>query len=145
MSSEGFIEVLVYLLTALALVAIVLTRVRLAGDSGGGRVRVSDALLRAHSVVGSCALVIWLVFLVGGDFLGETASGIIGILALAFWWSFAVIALGLLARWLPSRGRHAVQEQDDRWNSGPALSFLAHLGTLVGVAVFTYAYVNSFV
>lgn len=138
-------SVLVYLLTALALLAVVLTRVRLAGEAGGGRVRVSDRLLSAHTVVGACALVTWLFFLLLGDALGETAAGLIGIVALAFWWAFAIAALGLLARWLPSRGRHAVPEQDDRWQKGPALSLLAHGGTLVGVVVFTYAYLNNLV
>lgn len=137
--------VLVYILTALALLSVVLTRVRLAGETGGGRVRVSDRLMRAHTVVGACALVSWLIFLLLGDSLGETVAGLIGIIALAFWWIFALIALGILARWLPSRGRHAVPEQDDGWQKGPALSLLAHGGTLVGVAVFTYAYLNSLV
>ncbi len=135
--------VLVYVLTAFALAVVVLTRRRLSGDAGGGRVRVSDKLLRAHTVVGSCALVFWLVFLVLGGVVGETAAGLIGIVALAFWWSLALIALGLLARWLPSGGKHAGPEQDDAWEKGPALSLVAHLGTVAAVAIFTYAYLNN--
>ena len=137
--------VVVYILTALAALAVVLTRRRLSDQAGGGRVRVSDTLLQAHTIVGCCALVTWVFFLLIGDGFGEMAAGIFGIVSLAFWWTFAVIALGLLARWLPSSGRHAVPEQDDRWQKGPALSFLAHLGTVAGVATFTYAYVNNLV
>ncbi len=134
------LPVVVYLLTALAAVVIVLTRVRLAGAAGGGRVIVSPTLLTAHTIVGSAALVVWLVFLIGGDSLGETPAGVVGIIALAFWWSLSVLGLMISIRWLPSRGRHAGQGHPDRWGSGPALSVLAHFGMLLGVAVFTYAY-----
>jgi hypothetical protein len=44
---------------------------------------------------------------------------------------------------MPSRGRHASQGGQDTWSEGPGLSILAHVGMLVGVAVFTYAYLTS--
>ena len=46
----------------------------------------------------------------------------------------------LLVRWLPSKGRHAVTGVEDSWSEGPGLSVLAHVGMLVGVLVFSYAY-----
>ncbi len=46
----------------------------------------------------------------------------------------------ILGRWLPSRGRHAADATSDTWSEGPGLSVLAHVGMLVGVIVFTWAY-----
>ena len=46
-------------------------------------------------------------------------------------------------RWLPTRGRHAGDKATDSWGKGPGLSVLAHVGMLVGVVVFTYAYLTS--
>ena len=89
-------EILVYILTPLAAVVVVLTRLRLArGDAVAGRFQISERLLL------------------------------------------------LLGRWLPTRGRHADDKATDSWGSGPGLSVLAHVGMLVGVVVFTYAYLTS--
>ena len=49
----------------------------------------------------------------------------------------------LLVRWIPSRGRHASNAIEDTWSEGPGLSVLAHVGLLVGVLVFTFAYLTS--
>ncbi len=66
-----------------------------------------------------------------------------GILALAFWWVVVVAGLLILVRWLPSGGKHASTGVEDTWSEGPGLSILAHVGMLVGVCVFTYAYLTS--
>ncbi|MFC6287919.1 hypothetical protein ACFP3Q_09395 [Nocardioides sp. GCM10027113] len=137
------LEVIVYVLTALAAVVVVLTRVRLGGEhGGGGALQVGPTLMNVHSVAGVLALVLWLVFLVAGDdtFLGGEAMGIV---ALAFWWVTVVAGLLILVRWMPSRGRHATTVKSDTWSEGPGLSVLAHVGLLVGVAVFTFAYLTS--
>lgn len=137
------LAVIVYILTALAAVVVVLTRLRLGGDGGGaGRVSVGPTLVNAHSVVGAIALVLWLVFLVADE---ETAlgGGTAGILALAFWWLTVLAGLLILVRWLPSGGKHASGTQKDSWSEGPGLSVLAHVGMLVGVLVFTFAYLTS--
>jgi hypothetical protein len=137
------IQVTVYVLTALATVVIVLTRLRLGrGTTGAGRTHVGAALVRVHTVVGVLALLIWVAFLVA-DSESALGSSTAGIIALALWWVVALIGLMILVRWLPSRGRHAASATEDRWSSGPALSVLAHGGMLVGVCVFTYAYLNS--
>ncbi|MEJ7832369.1 MAG: hypothetical protein WKF79_05600 [Nocardioides sp.] len=134
-------EVIVYVLTALAAVVVVLTRMRLGrGESGAGRINVPGRLLTLHTVVGVLALLAWLVFLLGGNALGESTAGIVGIVALAFWWVVVVVGLLILVRWLPSRGKHAADGTADSWSEGPGLSVLAHIGMLVGVAVFTWAY-----
>lgn len=135
--------VTVSVLTALAAVVVVLTRIRLGGRAGGAaRVSTGRSLLHVHTVAGALALVLWVVFLVAPDttFAGGNVTGI---LALGFWWVTAIAGLLILVRWLPSRGRHASEGNADRWSSGPWLSLLAHVGMVVGVCVFTWAYLTS--
>lgn len=137
------LEVIVYILTALAAVVVVLTRLRLAQDSGAaGKIQVGHGLVNVHSVAGVLALALWLLFLVADE---ETALGgeAVGIVALAFWWVVVVAGLLILVRWLPSGGKHASTGVEDTWSEGPGLSILAHVGMLVGVCVFTYAYLTS--
>jgi hypothetical protein len=137
------LEVIVYILTALAAVVVVLTRLRLGGDrGGGGTIQVGHGLVNVHTVAGSLALVTWVLFLIAD---ADTALGseAVGIVALAFWWVTVVAGLLILVRWIPSRGRHASSGAQDTWSEGPGLSILAHVGMLVGVGVFTYAYLTS--
>jgi len=137
------LEVIVYILTALAAVVVVLTRLRLArGEGAAGKIQVGRALVNVHSVAGVLALILWVLFLVADEetVMGGSATGIV---ALAFWWTVVVAGLLILVRWMPSRGRHASSGQEDTWSEGPGLSILAHVGLLVGVCVFTYAYLSS--
>lgn len=137
------LEVIVYILTALAVVVVVLTRLRLRQESGGaGVVSVGDAFLNLHTVAGSLAVVVWLLYLVADE---GTALGneVVGIVALAFWWITVVAGLLILLRWLPSHGKHASSGTEDTWSEGPGLSVLAHVGMLIGVCVFTYAYLTA--
>lgn len=136
-------EVIVYVLTALAAVVIVLTRLRLGRSRGGaGRLHTGRRTLDVHTVAGVIALVVWTVYLVAPE--DSAAGGVTtGVVALAFWWIVVVSGLLILVRWLPSRGRHASEGQEDTWSDGPALSILAHVGMLVGVCVFTWAYVTA--
>ena len=61
------LEVIVYILTALAVVVVVLTRLRMRQDSGGaGAVHVGEGFVNLHTVAGSIAIVLWLIFLVAG-------------------------------------------------------------------------------
>ena len=133
------VAVVVYVLTALAAVVVALTRLRLGRGAGAARVDVGSAWLMAHTVLGALALVVWLVFLVSPE---DAPSGdpLVGVVALGLWWAVAIAGLMILVRWLPSKGRHAVAAAEDTWSSGPGLSLLAHLGMVVGVAVFTWAY-----
>ena len=138
------IEVVVYILTALAAVVVVLTRVRLGGEGGAGRLEVGSALINLHTVAGTLALLCWVVYLFADE---ETPLGgpLVGIIALALWWVTTIAGLLILVRWLPSRGKHATQAREDTWSEGPGLSLLAHVGMLAGVVVFTYAYAASLV
>ncbi len=138
MSTEG----IVYVLTGLALVVVVLTRLRMGRGQGAGRVYVGTLLLNAHTGAGVVALVSWTLFLV---FSEDSALGdpLVGILGLAFWWVVATCGLLMLVRWLPSRGRHSSEGFHDSWSEGPGLSVLAHVGMLVGVCIFTWAYLTS--
>ncbi|HEY9562504.1 MAG TPA: hypothetical protein VIR30_01930, partial [Nocardioides sp.] len=57
---------IVYILTALAVVVVMLTRVRLGGDRGAGRFRISPVLLNIHTGAGALAILVWTAFLVTG-------------------------------------------------------------------------------
>jgi hypothetical protein len=138
-------QVIVYVLTALAAVVIVLTRLRLGrGDQGAGRLQMGHGLVNLHTVAGVLALVLWVVFLVADE---DSAAGseVVGIIALACWWLVVVAGLLILVRWLPTRGKHASEGKEDSWSDGPGLSILAHVGMLVGVIVFTWAYLTAVV
>lgn len=138
------VAVVVYVLTGLGAVVVALTRLRLGGSHQGGarRVDVGSTWLLLHTVLGALALVVWLVFLIAPE---ESVPGdpLVGIVALGLWWAVAVAGLMILVRWLPSKGRHAVAAAEDEWSSGPGLSLLAHLGMVVGVGVFTWAYLTG--
>ncbi len=136
-------QVIVYVLTALAAVVVVLTRVRLREEgAAAGRFQMGGGLLNLHTVAGALALIVWTTFLVAGSesALGNSTTGII---ALAFWWITVVAGLLILVRWLPSHGKHASEVAEDTWAEGPGLSILAHVGLLVGVCVFTWAYLTA--
>jgi hypothetical protein len=134
--------IVVWILTALAAVAIVLTRLRLRSDDAAGRFSISRRVPTTHFVSGVLALVLWLGVLVAPE--DSLLDGpLFGILAIACWWVTAVCGLLILARWLPAKGRHAPAASGDGWSDGPGLSPLAHLGMVVGVLVFTYAYLSA--
>jgi len=137
-------ELIVYVLTGLAAVVILLTRLRLSQDEGGaGRADVGRTTLNVHTTAGVLALAAWLVFLFGDEQLGDDRTAIVGIAALSLWWIVVIAGLLILVRWLPSHGKHASTGKQDSWSEGPGLSVLAHVGMLVGVSVFTYAYLTS--
>jgi hypothetical protein len=120
-------------LTVLAAVVVVLTRVRLAHDEGAGRLSIPANVLNMHTYAGVPALLMWVGFLV-------TDYRLLGALSLLAWW-LTVLAGGLiLLRWMPAKGRHASGPAADTWGEGPGLSVLAHVGLFVGVCVFTVLY-----
>lgn len=124
-------------LTALAAVVVVLTRVRLAGDSGGaGRLSIPANVLNTHTFAGGLALVGWVAFLV-------TGTRVLGAVSLVLWWVAVVAGLLILARWMPAKGRHSSGPKADTWGEGPGLSVLAHVGLLVGVGVFTVLFLTE--
>jgi hypothetical protein len=134
---------IVYVLTGLAALDVVLTRVRLANEkNGAGTFRIGRGLVKAHTVAGVLALVVWLTFLVA-DEEGFAGGSLVGIIALFFWWVTAIVGLLILMRWLPTRGKHASPRAEDTWSSGPGLSVLAHFGLILGVCAFTGAYLTS--
>jgi hypothetical protein len=118
-------------LTVLAAVVVVLTRVRLAKDEGSaGRLSIPAGLLNLHTFVGVPALLVWVAFLV-------TGTTVVGWVGIALWWVTVIAGLLILARWLPAKGRHSSGPRADTWGEGPGLSVLAHVGLLVGVVIFT--------
>lgn len=118
-------------LTVLAAVVVVLTRVRLTQDGdAAGRLSIPPSVLNTHTFAGGAALVSWVAFLV-------TGIGWLGALGLLAWWITVVAGLLVLARWLPAKGRHSSGPKADTWGQGPGLSVLAHGGLLVGVTAFS--------
>jgi hypothetical protein len=136
------LPVIIYVLTALSAVVVVLTRLRMRGGQGAGRFHVGNRLLDVHTVCGTLAVVIWTIFLIApkDSPLGSSTMGIIG---LGLYWIVTIVGLLILVRWLPSHGKHASEGTQDSWSEGPGLSVLAHVGMLVGVLVFTFAYLTS--
>ncbi|TCO41533.1 hypothetical protein EV646_11574 [Kribbella antiqua] len=131
-----------WFLTALGAVVVLLTRVRLGGTVVDGTVRSSGvfgysaSLLRIHTTVGVLTLVSWIVALV-------TGRREIAFLVLAGWWLLAIVGLLLLARWLPSGGKHSEDAKGDAWGSGAGLSVLGHVGMVLGVCYFTFITVTD--
>ncbi|QWZ08533.1 hypothetical protein KRR39_01265 [Nocardioides panacis] len=121
-----------WVLTVLAAVVVVLTRVRLSREDGdaAGRIAIPKAVLHLHTIAGVPALVVWVAFLL----TGTTVLGVVGLL---LWWVTVVAGLLVLARWLPAKGRHSSGPATDSWGEGPGLSVLAHVGLLVGTVIWT--------
>lgn len=131
-----------WVLSFLGAVVVVLTRVRLGKEQDDGTKAVSRTVLTAHTTAGALAIVVWTLFLAFSD-SSVLGGGAVGLLGLALWWVTAVAGLALLVRWLPSRGRHASSVDEDEWAEGPGLSMLAHIGLLLGVLVFTWAFATG--
>jgi hypothetical protein len=138
------VPVIIYVLTALAAVVVVLTRLRMRGGQGAGRFHVGSRLLDVHTVCGTLAVIVWTVFLVAPED-SPAGSSTVGIIGLGLFWIVTVAGLLILVRWLPSHGKHAAEGAQDTWSEGPGLSVLAHVGMLVGVVVFTFAYLTHLV
>lgn len=120
-------------LTGLGAVVVLLTRIRLGGhqERTSGVSNVSPGVLGTHTTFGVLALGLWIGALATND--RTLALG-----ALAAWWIVTIAGLLLLARWLPSGGRHSDPKATDAWGQGAGLSALAHVGTLLGVCYFTF-------
>ena len=125
------------MLTALAAVVVLLTRMRLSAvELQAGHAQIPKSILNAHTVVGVVALAAWVYYL-------DSPSEMLGLGALAAWWVEAFIGILILARWLPGGGRHARPATDDSWAQGPSLSILGHVGMVLGVAFITYCVVTG--
>ena len=121
-----------WVLTALAAVVVVLTRVRLSKEDGAaaGRISIPHSILNLHTIAGVPALLLWVTYLV-------TKIEVLGWIAIVLWWVTAIAGLLVLARWVPAKGKHSSGPATDTWGEGPGLSVLAHVGLLIGVAIFT--------
>jgi len=125
-------------LTALAAVVVVLTRVRMAGERAAGRLDVPHRLVNVHTLFGVPALGLWGYFL-----LSDSARDVVGYAGVACWWVTTVAGLLLLVRWVPAHGRHAADPAADSWGEGPGLSVLGHVGLLIGSLVWTWFLVSG--
>lgn len=120
-----------WMLTALAAVVVLLTRMRLSAEEQAGHAQIPMSILNAHTVIGVLALAVWVYYL-------NSPSDLLGLGALSAWWVETLIGVLILARWVPGQGRHAAPATDDSWAQGPSLSILGHVGMVVGVAFFTF-------
>jgi len=125
-----------WMLTALAAVVVLLTRMRLSADHQAGHAQIPMSVLNAHTVMGVAALGVWGYYL-------NAPTDLLGLGALTAWWIEAMIGVLILARWLPGSGRHAAPATDDSWAQGPSLSILGHVGMVLGVAFFTFCVVTG--
>ncbi|MGY2873592.1 hypothetical protein ACVW00_000782 [Marmoricola sp. URHA0025 HA25] len=123
-----------FVLTALAAVVVVLTRVRMASreEEAAGRVDIPRGLVNVHTLFGVLALGFW------GTYILAKVDRLYGYVGLACWWVTTAAGLLILLRWMPARGRHASGPAADSWGEGPGLSILGHVGLLVGSVVWTY-------
>ena len=126
-------KVISTILLALAVVLVVLTRLRLAKDDepGAGRLDIPLTLVNAHTVLGGLGIVMF------GSYLFFGLDWVVGFLGLLLWWATTVVGLLILLRWLPAKGKHASEGAQDEWTEGPWLSMVGHLGALVGAIVWT--------
>jgi quinol-cytochrome oxidoreductase complex cytochrome b subunit len=135
------VEAAVWMLTGLALLVVVLTRLRLsARTEQSGVARVPQSVVNGHTVVGLLAVLTWSGYLTR---VGSELNLIVGAVALVLWWVEAVIGLLILARWRTARGRHASPRRGDHWGKNPWLSALAHLGLLGAACCFTALLVSD--
>ncbi|KAA1419604.1 hypothetical protein F0U44_14390 [Nocardioides humilatus] len=122
----------VWLLTGLAAVVVLLTRMRLSSEqSQSGHALVPLAIVNAHTLFGVGALAAWIYYLNSPD---DTW----GLVALLLWWIEVVIGLLILARWVSRPSKHATETTGDSWAEGPGLSVLGHIGMLLGIGFFTW-------
>ena len=122
----------VWLLTGLAAVVVLLTRMRLSSEqSQAGHALVPKSVVNAHTVVGVVALAVWIAYL-------SSPGGTLGAVALVLWWIEVLIGILILTRWMAGSGRHATATRGDSWGEGPALSILGHVGMLLGISFFTW-------
>ena len=80
-----------WVLTVLAAVVVVLTRVRLSKEDGAaaGRISIPHSVLNLHTIAGVPALLLWVTFLV-------TKIEVLGWIAIVLWWVTAIAGLLVL-------------------------------------------------
>ena len=120
-----------WMLTALAAVVVLLTRMRLSAEEQAGHAQIPLSVVNAHTVVGVAAIAVWVYYL-------NSPSDLLGAGSLGLWWLEALIGVLILARWLPGSGKHAADATDDSWAQGPSLSILGHVGMVLGVGFITF-------
>ncbi|TNM36215.1 hypothetical protein FHP29_18730 [Nocardioides albidus] len=122
----------VWMLTALAAVVVLLTRMRLSSEHAqSGHAAIPLGIVNAHTVLGVIALAVWIYYL-------TSPAGATGAIALVVWWLEVLVGILILARWFSRPGKHAAEATGDSWAEGPALSILGHVGMLLGIGFFTW-------
>lgn len=125
------------ILLALAVVLVVLTRLRLGkrNEPGAGRLDIPLSVVNAHTILGTLGILVW------GAYLFFEIDWVVGFIGLLLWWGTTLVGLLILMRWLPVKGKHASEGAKDDWTEGPWLSMVGHIGALVGAIVWTSFFV----
>jgi hypothetical protein len=134
------VDVVISVLTGLAAVIMVWTRLRLGRARGrSSRSNSVSALLTIYATCAALAVLGWILFLV---FPEDSVAGdpLVGIVGLFFWWLGSLIGLRLVTR-RPARGKHAAATETPAYGS----LLLAHLVLIGVVSYFTYAYTTRMV
>lgn len=117
-----------WILVALGVLALVLTQVRLRRYRGQrGMTDIAPWILNLHSAAGGTGLLLVVLRLL--DVVSSGTAMWLAIIGLAI---ASLIGLSFLARWRRARGRHVERLRGDGWTSGPWLSWIAHLGMVIG-------------
>ena len=102
----------VWMLTGLAAVVVLLTRMRLSNErQQSGHAMVPLTIVNAHTLVGVVALGVWIYYLTSPDDL-------VGVIALGVWWVEVGIGMLILARWVSRPGKHAADATGDTLGAG---------------------------
>lgn len=122
----------VWLLTGLAAVVVLLTRLRLSNEQNqAGHALVPHEIVNVHTIMGVIALGTWIAYL-------SSPGTILGIASLVAWWIEVAVGLLILGRWMARPSKHAAESTGDTWGQGPGLSILGHIGMLLGISFFTW-------
>lgn len=135
------IPALVYVLTAVVVVVVVVTRLRISAAHSITRAKLGRVIPLLHTVGGGLGLVLWVLYLVVGEALPLYL--VVGIIGLGGIWVAGFSGLVMLARWMPSKGRHADEPDHARWRMW--VSALGHVLVVVAGVLCTYAYMFALV
>jgi hypothetical protein len=133
-------HVVVWAVSAHAVLMVLLTRLRLGGyHDAARRIDIGRAVVTTHTTGGAGAALLWLAWLLDDAWFTAVGRQVVGASAVALWWLVAGCGLLILARWMPSHGVHADSAVADSWSRGPWLSIVAHVPVVLDVAVLTWA------
>jgi hypothetical protein len=133
--------IIVYVLTCVAGLIVLSTRLRLGRPTGRiARASAVSGLLTIYVASGLLGLLGWLMFLVFPDD-SMVGDPLVGVIALFFWWIATLMGLRIANRPAP-QGKHAASAGRDR-RSRRSLLMVGQVVLLLTVGFFTWAYTTA--